>query len=219
MMRLVVFKKRNEFVVTYLMLISIWLVKTATIICFVSIEQRRYMSQMTASIPSALASALPDHSVSSSSSTTRNTALYDVATSVTSIEQASQILSDFDEMYNPESPAAILENPQRRSDNSSTTDQNSPLVQSIRLLSSIAANERDRDSTLGRCILGICAASAEEGIATLKAWVTGLDLPRGLLHGMDKDGIPLDINGAVYIKYNTGGVYTFSDIRKSGLGK
>ena len=87
------------------------------------------------------------------------------------------------------------------------------------MLSSIAANERDRDSTLGRCILGICAASAEEGIATLKAWVTGLDLPRGLLHGMDKDGIPLDINGAVYIKYNTGGVYTFSDIRKSGLGK
>ena len=197
MMRLVVFKKRNEFVVTYLMLISIWLVKIAPIICFVSM----------------------DHSVSSSSSTTRNTALYDVATSVTSIEQASQILSDFDEMYNPESPAAILENPQRRSDNSSTTDQNSPLVQSIRLLSSIAANERDRDSTLGRCILGICAASAEEGIATLKAWVTGLDLTRGLLHGMDKDGIPLDINGAVYIKYNTGGVYTFSDIRKSGLGK
>ena len=35
---------------------------------------------------------------------------------------------------------------------------------------------------------------------------------------MDKDGVPIDLSGGVYIKYNSGGVYTFSDIRKSGLG-
>ena len=35
---------------------------------------------------------------------------------------------------------------------------------------------------------------------------------------MDKDGVPLDLNGGVYIKYNSGGVFTFADIRKSGLG-
>ena len=35
---------------------------------------------------------------------------------------------------------------------------------------------------------------------------------------MDKDGAPLELDGGVYIKYNSGGSYTFSDIRKSGLG-
>ncbi|MGK3741390.1 MAG: hypothetical protein ACI90V_008243, partial [Bacillariaceae sp.] len=95
---------------------------------------------------------------------------------------------------------------------------NTQLISSIRFLSGIATDDRDRDSTTGRCMLGVCAPSAEVGLATLKAWVTSLDLPRGLLHGMDKDGIPLDINGPVYIKYNSGGVYTFTDIRKSGLG-
>lgn len=67
-------------------------------------------------------------------------------------------------------------------------------------------------------MLGICASSAAEGIATLKSWVTNLELPRGLLHGMDQDGVPLQIDGAVYIKYNSGGVYTFADIRKSKKG-
>jgi hypothetical protein len=53
-----------------------------------------------------------------------------------------------------------------------------------------------------------------------QSWVTGLQLPRGLLHGMDKDGVPLDPAGlgSVYIKYNTGGVMKFSEMRKSGLG-
>jgi hypothetical protein len=67
-------------------------------------------------------------------------------------------------------------------------------------------------------MLGICASSTQEGIGTLKAWVTSLQLPRGLLHGMDKDGIPIEIEGGVYIKYNSGGSLTFADIRRSGLG-
>jgi hypothetical protein len=67
-------------------------------------------------------------------------------------------------------------------------------------------------------MLGICASLAEEGIATLKSWIANLELPRGLLHGMDKDGVPLQLDGGVYIKYNSGGVYTFEDIRKSKMG-
>jgi len=37
---------------------------------------------------------------------------------------------------------------------------------------------------------------------------------------MDLNGVPLDpaTLGSVYIKYNTGGVMKFSEIRKSGLG-
>jgi hypothetical protein len=35
---------------------------------------------------------------------------------------------------------------------------------------------------------------------------------------MDKDGVALELDGGVYIKYNSGGVYSFSAIRKSGLG-
>jgi hypothetical protein len=92
------------------------------------------------------------------------------------------------------------------------------LPDAVRLLNAQAAQERSQDSLKGRCMLGICASSAEEGIATLKSWVTSLELPRGLLHGMDKDGVPLEIEGGVYIKYNTGGVLTFADIRKSGMG-
>jgi Domain of unknown function (DUF1824) len=69
-----------------------------------------------------------------------------------------------------------------------------------------------------RVMLGICAPNAQEGIQTLKSWVSNLDLPRGLLHGMDQDGVPLQLDGAVYIKYNSGGVYTFADIRKSQKG-
>jgi Domain of unknown function (DUF1824) len=67
-------------------------------------------------------------------------------------------------------------------------------------------------------MLGICASTAQEGISTLKSWVTTLQLPRGLLHGMDQDGVPLQLDGGVYIKYNSGGVYTFADIRKSQKG-
>jgi len=37
---------------------------------------------------------------------------------------------------------------------------------------------------------------------------------------MDQDGVPIDPTtlGSVYIKYNTGGLLTFSEMRKSGLG-
>jgi hypothetical protein len=129
--------------------------------------------------------------------------------SVDSIEEASRILADWDKFYNPDTVGSAPPD---------TKDKRIVIPEAVRFLSTAADVERSQDSTTGRCMLGICASSPEEGIATLKAWVTALQLPRGLLHGMDKDGVPLEIDGGVYIKYNSGGVYSFSAIRKSGLG-
>jgi len=59
-------------------------------------------------------------------------------------------------------------------------------------------------SRASRVMLGICAASAEEGLSSLKTWTAELGLPKGKLHGMDKDGVPVDPpKGAVFIKYNS----------------
>ena len=59
----------------------------------------------------------------------------------------------------------------------------------------------------GRVMLGICADDAQAGVNGLKEWVSALELPRGLLHGMDKDGVALDMStfGSVYVKYNSKG--------------
>ncbi|KAL7528188.1 hypothetical protein ACHAWF_002471 [Thalassiosira exigua] len=80
--------------------------------------------------------------------------------------------------------------------------------------------ERAADSSKGRIMLGFCASNAPEALGGLKSWVAGLALPRGNLHGMDVDGVPIPPEelGAVYVKYSTGGAMTFSQIRKSGRG-
>jgi Domain of unknown function (DUF1824) len=135
----------------------------------------------------------------------------DTIPTVNNVEDATRLLSEWDKLYNPETPG----DPNPSQD---TTKFRETIPKAVLLLSRTADEERSRDSTQGRCMLGICASSPEEGIATLKSWVTGLQLPRGLLHGFDKDGVPLELNGGVYIKYNSGGVYSFEDIRKSGMG-
>jgi Domain of unknown function (DUF1824) len=138
---------------------------------------------------------------------------YAVHQSEERVAEATHILSEWDRMYNAES----LFTSGRTAPAESETLR-SKLPDAIRTLNDRATSERLADSTKGRCMLGICASSATEGVAALKSWVTNLELPRGLLHGMDKDGIPLELNGEVYIKYNSGGVYTFTDIRKSKMG-
>ena len=74
-----------------------------------------------------------------------------------------------------------------------------PLTEAVHALRAAAAS---RD---GRIMLGICADDAAAGVAALKAWVGALGLPRGVLHGMDRDGVPLDMSsfGGVYVKYNS----------------
>lgn len=135
--------------------------------------------------------------------------------SVDSAEEATRILSEFDKVFSQQSEE---QKQQKQNPTEGLEINRGELQESIHLLNNIATDERNKDPAQGRCLLGICASSAEEGIGTLKAWVTGLGLPRGLLHGMDKEGVPIDLSGGVYIKYNSGGVYTFEDIRKSGLG-
>lgn len=127
-----------------------------------------------------------------------------LSSSVETAQDATQILAEWDRY------SAAQEN--------APSHLRERLADAVRLLSQTARDERDQDQTKGRCMLGICAASTAQGIATLKSWVSSLELPRGLLHGMDVDGVPVEIDGGVYIKYNTGGSLTFEDIRKSGGG-
>jgi hypothetical protein len=127
------------------------------------------------------------------------------------IEEATNVLSEWDRLYNT-----------KNDDDDATVAKRAALrprlVAATLVLNEAARLERERQIDLGRCMLGICASSTAEGIATLKAWVTALRLPRGLLHGMDVDGVPIEMTQGVYIKYNSGGVYTFADIRKSQMG-
>lgn len=94
------------------------------------------------------------------------------------------------------------------------------LQSSIKILIHVAHSERAINSAKGRIMLGFCSSNAPEALAGLKSWVTNLDLPRGMLHGMDVDGVPIPVEelGSVYVKYSTGGAMTFSDMRKSGKG-
>ena len=95
------------------------------------------------------------------------------------------------------------------------------LQQSVQTLISQAHMERDLDySASGRIMLGICASNAPEALSGLKSWVSTLALPRGMLHGMDVDGIPIPVEelGSVYVKYSTGGAMTFREMRKSKRG-
>ena len=69
-----------------------------------------------------------------------------------------------------------------------------PLRASCRTLASLSS----------RVMMGICAADAEEGLSALKAWTADLGLPKGKLHGLDVDGVPVEPpKGPVFIKYNS----------------
>jgi len=83
-----------------------------------------------------------------------------------------------------------------------------------------AHKQRSKSSVDGRIMLGICAENVDEALLGLKTWVPALGLPRGILHGMDVDGIPIPPEelGSVYVKYNTGGSMTFTQMRKTGMG-
>jgi len=142
-----------------------------------------------------------------------------------SIEEATDILVEFDKrqlLFSKE------ENVGLGGGISATKFVNSELTpfeidimrDAVLVLCRAANRERGEDSSTGQVMMGICAGSTTDALAALKSWVTGLSLPRGLLHGMDVKGVPIDPAelGAVFVKYNTGGTLTFSQMRKSGLG-
>lgn len=101
-----------------------------------------------------------------------------------------------------------------------SSDDLSELRSAIRFLVSLAHVDRASDSSKGRIMFGFCASNAPEALGGLKSWVSTLDMPRGMLHGMDIDGVPIAVEelGSVYVKYSTGGAMTFTEIRRSGRG-
>jgi hypothetical protein len=62
------------------------------------------------------------------------------------------------------------------------------------------------------------APDASAGVAALAAWVSALELPRGLLVGMDVDGAPVEMGGPVFIKYKSAGARTYAELRERGRG-
>lgn len=94
------------------------------------------------------------------------------------------------------------------------------LQRAVLTLADLAHGHRAADSSRGRIMLGFCAANAPEALAGLSSWVSAVSLPRGMLHGMDVDGVPIPVEelGAVYVKYSTGGAMTFAEMRRSGRG-
>jgi len=104
-------------------------------------------------------------------------------TKLPSTRDSDAILKRFDETQRREGTEAAV-----------TACERPAMEQSTRALASRAS----------RVMLGICAPSAEDGLASLKTWTAELGLPKGKLHGMDRDGVPVDPpKGAVFIKYNS----------------
>jgi len=75
----------------------------------------------------------------------------------------------------------------------------------VRAILSYAQGLRKSRAKIGGSItLGFCAPNLQAGLDALKGYVGQNALPRGLLHGMDIDGVPVEISGAVYIRYCSG---------------
>lgn len=148
------------------------------------------------------------------------------AAAIDSIDAASTVLRNWDAVYSRQftgdadpSRAGPAEAATATAGTAAVAAPHRPaLAGAVRRLAEAAVAQRAGDPARGRLMLGICAGSAARGVAALKAWVTALRLPRGLLHGMDEGGTPREITGGVFIKYNTGGVYTFAEVRRSGVG-
>eukprot|EP00586_Coscinodiscus_wailesii_P004479 CAMPEP_0172492956 /NCGR_PEP_ID=MMETSP1066-20121228/24253_1 /TAXON_ID=671091 /ORGANISM="Coscinodiscus wailesii, Strain CCMP2513" /LENGTH=208 /DNA_ID=CAMNT_0013262859 /DNA_START=183 /DNA_END=806 /DNA_ORIENTATION=+ len=84
-----------------------------------------------------------------------------------------------------------------------TPSEKTTLRSAVSSLAHYATLQRDATNTqYGRVMLGICSSSVTDALGTLKSWVSSLALPRGLLHGADVDGVPVDPEtlGKVYVK-------------------
>jgi hypothetical protein len=116
------------------------------------------------------------------------------------VAEAEMLLSDFDTEYlaAAASEGALGRGGARTADEWASTVPREPLAAAVRSMCSAQSPE-------DLVLLGICADSAEAGVAALKAWVSALELPRGLLYNADKDGVARDLAryGPAYIKYNS----------------
>ena len=68
----------------------------------------------------------------------------------------------------------------------------------------LRASCRALASKSSRVMLGICAGDCRGAIDALKAWTSDMGLPRGMLHGLDVDGVPKPPpEGPCFVKYNS----------------
>jgi len=87
--------------------------------------------------------------------------------------------------------AAFLKEREQRCTTECTASEDDEARTAVRLLASASREVR----------LGVAAAQQQEAVKSLGEWVRALDLTKGLLHGADVDGEPLEIIGNVFIKY------------------
>lgn len=75
------------------------------------------------------------------------------------------------------------------------------------LWSDLRLSSKHISATASEVVLGIKASTGEQAISTLKNWVTGLNLPRGILNAYDNDGNEVQPQSlsekVVYVKYNS----------------
>lgn len=163
----------------------------------------------------------------SSTSGTSSSATDETTTNVDSdaINQATSILNRYDQLqvqYMKENPIGMgggtgaLIFVQTKL----TSQDREQMRAAVVTLANEAHRQRSLKSSEGRIMLGICAENVDEALLGLKTWVPTLALPRGMLHGMDVDGKPIapEDLGSVYVKYNTGGTMSFTEMRRSGMG-
>ena len=148
------------------------------------------------------------------------------STTPMSISEATQVLKDFDARQQSFMKEDGMEGMGGGTSafkfltSAVTKEDRQQVQQAVTTLVQQAHRDRSQDSSRGRIMLGICASNAPEALGGLKSWVSTLALPRGMLHGMDVDGVPIPPEelGSVYIKFSTGGAMTFKQMRESKMG-
>ncbi len=178
----------------------------------------------TVSLPLRCTQNEPASSLKKISSALSSTAV-SIEVDMNPIEEATSVLQRYDQLqiqYINENPIGMgggtsaLQFLQTRL----TPEDREKIRCAVVTLVNEAHAQRAKDGSEGRIMLGICAENVDEALIGLKTWVPCLNLPRGLLHGMDVDGkpIPPEELGSVYVKYNTGGCMTFTEMRRTGMG-
>lgn len=170
----------------------------------------------------ALLSAASDDAADESSAADAASA----ATAPMSISEATRILADFDARQQAFMKEDGMEGMGGGTSafkfltSAITKEDRQQVQQAVCALVQQAHMDRSKDSSKGRIMLGICASNAPEALGGLKSWVSTLALPRGMLHGMDVDGVPIPPEelGSVYVKFSTGGAMTFKQMRESKMG-
>jgi len=66
----------------------------------------------------------------------------------------------------------------------------------------LAASVRSLAAAAPEVRLGVSAATQGDATRALGAWVSALELKKGALYGADVDGVPVDVPGPVFVKYD-----------------